>query len=157
VTWRDVHGERTAAGPPPAVASHEGGALVDGAFRVEGPGWQPIGEWYRGAYTRLEAERGLTAVEDLWCAGQFAPELHPGESLEVEAWAGDDGRRGAARIVERARARNRALTHDATDAVDRALVLAADAFVVAGAQGAPDVVAGYPWFGTWSRDTMTAY
>jgi predicted glycogen debranching enzyme len=29
--------------------------------------------------------------------------------------------------------------------------------VVAGAQGAPDVVAGYPWFGTWSRDTMTAY
>ncbi|MGB8995250.1 MAG: amylo-alpha-1,6-glucosidase, partial [Pseudonocardiaceae bacterium] len=22
---------------------------------------------------------------------------------------------------------------------------------------APDVVAGYPWFGTWSRDTMTSY
>src|SRR5262249_51168182 len=38
---------------------------------------------------------------------------------------------------------------------------AADAFVVRwqdphGA-GRPDVVAGYPWFGTWSRDAMTSY
>jgi glycogen debranching enzyme len=32
-------------------------------------------------------------------------------------------------------------------------VLAADAFVTT----SPDVVAGYPWFGTWSRDTMTSY
>jgi predicted glycogen debranching enzyme len=33
------------------------------------------------------------------------------------------------------------------------LALAADAFITT----APDVVAGYPWFGTWSRDTMTSY
>jgi len=32
-------------------------------------------------------------------------------------------------------------------------VLAADAFVTT----PPDVVAGYPWFGAWSRDTMTSY
>src|SRR6266545_3260449 len=30
---------------------------------------------------------------------------------------------------------------------------AADAFIVAG----PDLVAGYPWFGAWSRDTMIAF
>jgi predicted glycogen debranching enzyme len=36
------------------------------------------------------------------------------------------------------------------------LVVAADTFVVARPEGA-DVVAGYPWFGAWSRDTMTAY
>jgi predicted glycogen debranching enzyme len=36
------------------------------------------------------------------------------------------------------------------------LALAADAFVVETPSG-PDVVAGYPWFGVWSRDTMTAY
>jgi predicted glycogen debranching enzyme len=165
VTWRDVHGERTAAGPPPVVASHEDGAVIDRSFRLAGPGWQRIGEWYRGARTRLEAGRGLADAEDLWCAGQFTAELAQGESIEVEAWAysaaygeaDDAGRRGARRIVDRARARNRALTHDAADDVDRALVLAADAFVVAGAQGAPDVVAGYPWFGTWSRDTMISY
>jgi predicted glycogen debranching enzyme len=36
------------------------------------------------------------------------------------------------------------------------LAVAADAFVIRTANG-PDVVAGYPWFGVWSRDTMIAY
>ncbi len=36
------------------------------------------------------------------------------------------------------------------------LGLAADAFIVRTPAG-PDVVAGYPWFGAWSRDTMIAY
>ncbi|WP_432987968.1 amylo-alpha-1,6-glucosidase [Dactylosporangium sp. CA-233914] len=162
VTWRDAHGERSAAGPAPHVVAHDAGALVEGAFRLSGEGFVTIGQWYRGARARVEGERGLAAHEDLWCAGAFTARLEPGESLEVEAWAGDDARRGAGRIVQRARLRNRSLTHDATDDVDRALVLAADAFVVAGASfdgnsAAPDVVAGYPWFGTWSRDTMTSY
>ena len=39
------------------------------------------------------------------------------------------------------------------DDVDAALALAADAFMVKG----PDVVAGYPWFGCWMRDALTAY
>ncbi|MFD0823901.1 amylo-alpha-1,6-glucosidase, partial [Micromonospora zhanjiangensis] len=43
------------------------------------------------------------------------------------------------------------------DDVERALVLAADAFVVRAGDGRPDVVAGYPWFGAWSRDTMISY
>ncbi|WVK85844.1 amylo-alpha-1,6-glucosidase [Dactylosporangium sp. AC04546] len=157
VTWRDVHGERTAAGPAPHVEPTAGGVEVERAFRLEGPGWQSIGQWYRGARARAEEERGLPAQEDLWCAGSFTAELAPGEAIEVEAWHGESERMSAERIVARARARNRALTHDASDAADRALVLAADAFVVAGPQGAPDVVAGYPWFGAWSRDTMTAY
>ncbi|MER7001902.1 amylo-alpha-1,6-glucosidase [Dactylosporangium sp. NPDC000555] len=157
VTWRDVHGERTAGGPAPHVEAHDAGAVIERSFSIAGPGFTGIGQWYRGAHARLERERGLAAQEDLWCAGQFTARLEPGESIEVEAWAGTDAALGAQRIVERARRRARALTHDAADGVDRALVLAADAFVVAGAAGAPDVIAGYPWFGTWSRDTMTSY
>ncbi|WP_433058386.1 amylo-alpha-1,6-glucosidase [Dactylosporangium sp. CS-033363] len=158
VTWRDAHGERTAGGPAPHVDAHGAGAVVEGAFRLAGPDFQKIGQWYRGAWARLESDRGLTAQEDLWCAGRFTARLEPGAAIEVEAWAGtDDAQRGAQRIIDRARLRNRALTHDAADKTDAALVLAADAFVVAGAADAPDVVAGYPWFGTWSRDTMTSY
>ena len=37
--------------------------------------------------------------------------------------------------------------------MDATLALAADQFVIAG----PDIVAGYPWFGAWSRDTFTSY
>ena len=43
-----------------------------------------------------------------------------------------------------------------TDPAEAALRLAADAFVVRTPRG-PDVVAGYPWFGAWSRDTMISY
>src|SRR4029077_13686749 len=41
----------------------------------------------------------------------------------------------------------------AVDEIDRSLALAADQFIV----GGPSVVAGYPWYGAWSRDTMTSY
>ncbi|MFI5909066.1 amylo-alpha-1,6-glucosidase [Dactylosporangium sp. NPDC051541] len=158
VTWRDAHGERTAAGPPPVVEAHGTGAVVEGSFRLRGPGFEQISQWYRDAHARVESDRGLPASEDLWCAGRFTQTLEPGEAIAVEAWAGTgDDARGAEWIVERARRRNRSLTHDASDATDAALVLAADAFVVGGTAGAPDVVAGYPWFGAWSRDTMTAY
>jgi predicted glycogen debranching enzyme len=152
-TWRDGHGERGAGGPPPTVEPTAGGVEVEGAYRLAGPGWRPAGEWYRGAYARQEAARGLNATEDLWYAGDFTAVLAPGETLEVSAWAGDLAPPPAREVVAVARARNRALVAGAADDVDAALVRAADAFVVRG----PDVVAGYPWFGTWSRDTMTAY
>ncbi|WP_281357565.1 amylo-alpha-1,6-glucosidase, partial [Micromonospora maritima] len=64
----------------------------------------------------------------------------------------------ATAVVEAARRRHRAMVAAAKpeDAVEATLALAADAFVVRTATG-PDVVAGYPWFGAWSRDTMISY
>jgi predicted glycogen debranching enzyme len=61
-------------------------------------------------------------------------------------------------VVAAARERARAVVETAKpgDGTEAALALAADAFVLAG-PGTPDVVAGYPWFGTWSRDTMISY
>ncbi|HYN92671.1 MAG TPA: amylo-alpha-1,6-glucosidase, partial [Pilimelia sp.] len=63
-----------------------------------------------------------------------------------------------AEVVAQARERARRIVAAASprDDVDATLALAADAFVVR-AGAAPDVVAGYPWFGAWSRDTMTSY
>jgi predicted glycogen debranching enzyme len=61
-------------------------------------------------------------------------------------------------VVTAARRRNRAVVAGTRpgDPATATLVLAADAFVVRTAAG-PDVVAGYPWFGAWSRDTMISY
>src|SRR5262249_14498851 len=42
------------------------------------------------------------------------------------------------------------------DDAQATLALAADAFIVRTRAGV-DVVAGYPWFGAWSRDTMLSY
>jgi predicted glycogen debranching enzyme len=109
-------------------------------------------------HARAEAERGLNADEDLWLAGRFVAELQqPGAVVGATAWAAplDDPPPPAVDIVAAARARARAVVVAAqpVDAVDARLVLAADVFVTT----APDVMAGYPWFGTWSRDTMTSY
>lgn len=157
VTWRDAHGERYAGGPL-LVEHGDGGAVVEGSFRLRGPGWAPAGDWYRGVHTRLEAQRGLTAEEDLWLAGRFAADLSSaGDTLPVSAWAGDLAVEPAPAVdvIAAARERARALmaTAGAADEVAVRLVLAADAFITT----APDVVAGYPWFGAWSRDTMTSY
>ncbi|GAB2588344.1 glycogen debranching protein [Paractinoplanes abujensis] len=149
-TWRDGHGERTADGPVPVVQEVAGGVTIEGAYRLRGPGFRRAGAWWRGVRHREEAARGLTETEDLWYAGSFHTELTgPGDTAEVSAWAGDlaDEPAPAAAVVEAAHRRNRRFSP---------LALAADAFVVRTPRG-PDVVAGYPWFGAWSRDTMLSY
>jgi predicted glycogen debranching enzyme len=158
-TWRDVHGERRAAGEP-GVERVTDGFVFEDAYSVRGPGFEPAGSWYLGVHHREEAARGLTADEDLWHAGRFRTELRPGSTCEIEAWAGDLATppppAGELVFAARARARAVAVTAGATDEVDALLAHAADQFVVTGSAG-PTVVAGYPWFGDWSRDTMTSY
>lgn len=155
-TWRDVHGERRADGVP-VVEGTADGLVFEGRYRVAGPGFTPDGAWYRGLRHAEEAARGLADTEDVWFPGRFTVELGAGEEAGVVAWAGDLGAAApSARDVVRAardRARRLAAACDPDDDTDRLLAIAADAFVVAG----PTVVAGYPWFGEWSRDAMTAY
>jgi hypothetical protein len=88
VTWRDTHGERQAGDPLP-VDHLVGGAIVEDAFRLRGPGWKAGGDWYRGVHARCEAQRGLAADEDLWLAGRFTADLDVGDVAPVAAWAGD--------------------------------------------------------------------
>jgi predicted glycogen debranching enzyme len=157
-TWRDAHGERHANGAPELEADEHGFAF-EGAYRVAGDGWQSGGEWYRDVRAREEAARGLNDREDLWAAGMFRAELVPGATHEVTAAALPSGRLpAAASIVSNARARAQSLVAaaGARGELDARLVLAADQFAITSG-GRPTAVAGYPWFGEWSRDLMTSY
>ncbi|WP_049871591.1 amylo-alpha-1,6-glucosidase [Catenulispora acidiphila] len=165
-TWRDQHGDRFAGGGDLRMRPTADGVVIEDAYRLAGPGWTSGGQWYRDVYLREEAARGLGAREDLWFAGSFsAPLTGPGEKMQLTAWAGDLDATAppppAARIVEAARDRAAAIAAKGSDPVASQLLLAADAFVIdrtaADGTPAPDVVAGYPWFGTWSRDTMVSY
>lgn len=157
-TWRSVHGERF-ANSDPAVEATAAGFVFEGAYRVAGEGWQPGGAWYRGVRAREEAARGLNDREDLWAAGVFSARLDVGDAHEVTAAAAPDGDRlpGATSIVSAARERASGLVRKAgvSGAIDAQLVLAADQFVID--HDGPTAVAGYPWFGEWSRDLMTSY
>src|SRR4051794_32171362 len=158
-TWRSVHGERHADGAP-GVEQTTDGFVFEGAYRVAGAGWQSGGDWYRDVRAREEAARGLSDTEDLWAAGVFAAELQPGDVHAVTAAAAPFGAHlpGGDEIVAQARGRAATVLRQASavDAIDAQLVLAADQFAIT-TGGRPTAVAGYPWFGEWSRDLMTSY
>jgi predicted glycogen debranching enzyme len=158
-TWRNVHGERSAWGAP-LVESLDDGFVFEDAYRLTGVGWAAGGEWYRGVRAREEAACGLNDLEDIWAAGTFAADLQLGGSHELTAAAEPfDGRLpGATELVGAARSRAREWVARArsADEVDAQLVLAADQFTIT-STGRPTAVAGYPWFGEWSRDLMTSY
>ena len=157
-TWRDQHGDRF-AGSDPAIAPTASGFVFESAYRVDGPGFEPGGGWYRGEYHREEAARGLGATEDLWSAGTFRAELTAGEVLGIVATtASDDAPTVATAIIASARARaaELAINAGADDDIGRILAVAADRFVVDTPTG-PGAVAGYPWFGEWSCDLFTSY
>jgi Glycogen debranching enzyme len=151
-TWRDAHGERHARDGLHVQATADG-FVVEDAYRVAGPGFELDPAWYEGVFHREEAARELAATEDLLRAGRFRQRLQIGESLDIVAWAGELDRTPppAGEVID-----GRARRHRRLVAAGGPLAAAADAFVVRTRTG-PDVVAGYPWFGVWSRDTMIAY
>jgi predicted glycogen debranching enzyme len=158
-TWRDAHDLRDAGGGPIRAGHTADGVVVEDAYRIAGPGWQPGGEWHLGAFAREEAARGLPAVEDLWFAGTYVERVNPGGVSEISAWAGalDERPPAASAVIAAARERVHALVTTAkAEGYAATLALAADTFIVRDADG-PDVVAGYPWFGGYLGDTMTAY
>jgi predicted glycogen debranching enzyme len=153
-TWRDAHGERYAGGGDLLTETIAGGVEIEKSYRLAGPGWQPAGGWYLGAYLREEKVRGLSPVEDLWHAGDFTALLvHQGDAIEVTAWAGDSPPPPAPIVIHQARHRAVEIGGTSGDECEATLRRAADSFIVKG----PDVVAGYPWFGAWSRDTMISF
>ncbi|MEO8018501.1 MAG: amylo-alpha-1,6-glucosidase [Pseudomonadota bacterium] len=121
-------------------------------------------DWYWNFQHRVERDRGLDAREDLFRPGWFRAELVAGESLHLTVTAEDgerlDGNTALLRETQRAQRLTRAAAPD-TPVWVRRLHLAADQFVVSRADAGGNlagktVIAGYPWFADWGRDTMIA-
>ncbi len=132
----------------------------------------PAGVWYWNFMHRREQERGLDYTEDLYDPVVLRRVLAPGETqlFIVSSEPIEQVDTNWPRVLEHERARCRTLVAQSGLADERpevgGLVLAADQFIVhrppAGesAQSSPEavttVVAGYPWFGDWGRDTMVS-
>lgn len=114
-------------------------------------------EWYWNFKHRAETERGLDDLEDLFQPARFTMTLAAGESGAMTLTAGDAEPLPAAQALRQEFERQAALLQLAPDAPESftQLALAADQFIVQ-RQGGLTVIAGYPWFGDWGRDTMIA-
>ncbi|HKQ99339.1 MAG TPA: amylo-alpha-1,6-glucosidase [Pyrinomonadaceae bacterium] len=114
--------------------------------------------WYRDFEYREERERGFDYREDLFSPFALKFDLSDGRSrLSVIASTEhrDLGLADQYRQAEVWRRREVTLTVPTPDELTRALVAAADQFIVARGEG-KTVIAGYPWFSDWGRDTMIA-
>ncbi len=133
--------------------------------------YQPEGVWYWNYYYPEENRRGLGDKEDLYSPGYITVILHPGEALTLEARAGwsqealpelnsqsfdwavqaeQDRLRHLFALIPVAVKRER-------DIIWRQLLRAGDQFIAYRASiSSPTVIAGYPWFNDWGRDTLIA-
>jgi predicted glycogen debranching enzyme len=123
--------------------------------------------WYWNFWHRMEAERGLDALEDLFTPGTFAADLSPGQPVYLVATADTGAPPPGHEILAALKAASRALIAPlpkTAPAWIRTLAQASDQFIVrrgaAGASAAAtnplacSIIAGYPWFTDWGRDTM---
>lgn len=119
------------------------------------------GGWFFNYEHEREEERGLDYLEDLFSPGKFEGILAPGKSVtfsatmendppaDPEAALNDESVRQDKLLTE-------ALVGEKAPAALRRLVIAADQFVIDRSPkvARATVIAGYPWFADWGRDTM---
>ena len=111
-------------------------------------------EWYRRFVYSEERARGLDCEEDLAAPGEWTFELGAAEAVlgfGAELGPREPNRPGAAVALATARDAERVRRGRLGGPLDRA----ADQYLVARI-GGRTIIAGYPWFGDWGRDTFIA-
>jgi predicted glycogen debranching enzyme len=171
VAFRDFHHTTRAGSWEAATVAQPNGLEISFTDEVKlyllsGPAaFTPVNQWLAGFYLAEEAYRGQADhVEDLYCAAEFRLTLRPGETACVVAGTHPHADLNGEEALARRRARDRRLLDLAAGLEGPPeigqLALAADQFVVrrplGDEQTGRSVIAGYPWFADWGRDTMIA-
>lgn len=107
-----------------------------------------VPDWYYNVEYLEELERGYDFLEDLYAPGYFTISLKKGESVifaagSSEAKATGFSKKFTAEVAKRTPRKS----------FENCLINAAQQFII----NKPDeanVIAGYPWFGVWGRDTF---
>jgi predicted glycogen debranching enzyme len=135
---------RPVAGAPEIYFNHNAARVVE------------TGDWYRNFEYAIEEERGFDHREDLFqpFGMEFDLKLRPAVAIVSTRQI---NYRDADFFEESEVARREDLCEiaGADDEMKKRLVLAADQFIVSRG-GGQTVIAGYPWFSDWGRDTMIA-
>ena len=114
-------------------------------------------DWYRHIHYRIERERGLDHTEDWWSPGECEFTLTPGSVAELLFTTEQLESVDVAQVVaaERRRRAECPVSAPTDDALAQELWVASGAYLVRRGNG-QTVIAGYPWFADWGRDTFIA-
>jgi predicted glycogen debranching enzyme len=120
-----------------------------------------ISGWFYNYEHARELERGLDHLEDLYCPGRYDGMLAPGKSVTFvvsldEENLAEPSISHAKEISRQGRLLSLAAEESTTESDLRRLVIAADQFVIEKSDtvARATIIAGYPWFTDWGRDTM---
>ncbi len=132
--------------------------VTDGSGRlVSSIQIEVLGDTYKNFFYSVERERGQDDHEDLLAVGRAYFEFGPDQLVSLTITTETSQPDGAWTVLAAERTRQAELMARAGVGHEPAwvqqLVLAADQFVVARGEG-HTVIAGYPWFTDWGRDTM---
>lgn len=165
---RDFHGLLSADAGPPQIAAAEESLIarrgeISAALGCGGARFEPRHEWWYRIWLPAETERGQADSEDLYEPGRFVVQLEPAPEHRVllTVALGETVAVPAPTVEPRARRLEpvaRLLDPSAGD-LAQVLAAAADDFVVdrpTPAGPAKTIIAGYPWFADWGRDTFIA-
>ena len=116
---------------------------------------EQTGNWYRNFEYAIEKERGFDFHEDLFQPFALRFDLAENATIIVSTEPQNLADAVSFRLTEIARREALLIQAAADDDFTKQLVLAADQFIVKRGSG-ETVIAGYPWFSDWGRDTMIA-
>ncbi len=150
--------------PPAGFTLH---FKIQGGHLATAAGWPEQATWVENFDLPLERERGLEDHDNHLNAGQALLELRPGAWVGIVASLEESASPELEAALARCQAYDldllaRARHRDAPNPPPwiEQLILAADSFIFARPlENEPEgqsVIAGYPWFGDWGRDTMIA-
>ncbi|MHC5011932.1 MAG: amylo-alpha-1,6-glucosidase [Planctomycetota bacterium] len=119
-------------------------------------GWsfEPAPTWVKGVRYDADLDRGYEGHEDLFSPGWLAIGLRPGQDVTVGAAIDHTLPRPG--TLWRAETDRRLANVPGEADLVRRLHLAADDFLYTDDGGRHGVLAGFPWFGEWGRDTFVA-
>jgi predicted glycogen debranching enzyme len=122
-------------------------------FSHNGAEIERTGYWYKNFQYSIEKERGFEHSEDLY--QPFVMEFDLKRTADVIISTEDGVPQDAAKLEKEEVKRRKTLVKQAKlkGEFPNQLVLAADQFIVKRGEG-HTVIAGYPWFSDWGRDTM---
>jgi len=139
----DIEGQRAVWHPYEGIPAIV--VLHNGIYRY-------ASDWYRNFVYEQERERGLDFAEDLAAPGTFSFDLSAGEAvliLAAEGFADVPVNKTSSELLADMRTAESARRKSFVTPLDRA----ADAYLVKRGTG-KTIVAGYPWFTDWGRDTF---
>ena len=160
IAGRDYHSLTSATGSIRRDGVFEGGVFslspYDGVptlhLSIPNASFDAKPDWYNRFEYPIEQLRGLDFHEDLFTPGTFKVDVKPDSPLAVIASIDNPrGRDGRALLAREQRRRERILERSKAS---RRLTLAADQFIVRRGKDRRTIIAGYPWFTDWGRDTM---